>query len=664
MAVGPALMTPSVPVDQDVLDAVVERIGSVDRARGLAALARAIDRRGADRPSSPLALQGLEALTPVGATRERDPALDEALDAVLDRTDGHRSDGSRGDGPMLLGAVHEALLERGQRRRRGAFYTPADVARHIAADVVGRLEAAAVVVGSGAPSTAGPPAICDPALGGGVFLLAVADELVALGHHPLAVVEQGLWGSDVDPLAAAVAEAALVLWARAHGHDVARVNVVCADPLHGGAGVWPDAPEAGFAAVVGNPPFLNQLGARTSRRADEASAMRARWGEGVYRYTDTAAVFLLAATQLTAVGGVVAMIVPVPVLVASDTDRLRRALLERAVPEHLWIARDDVFGLGVSVCAPVLRVLGDGRTAVTTGDPTPASPQHRAHGRVSVTRTQGRGFDPIAPRAVDLHALGEAGTWGPLVADTYGVPPAGGAASRGRLGDFCTATAGFRDQYYGLAPFVVDAGDRSSCATTGDDGWAALITSGLIDPVHLGWGTRPCRFAGRAWHGPLVDLARLEAEDRSLAAWTRSVLVPKVVVATQTRVLEAVVDVDGSWFPSVPTIALVPEPDRLWAAAAVVLAPSTSAWAMNRHVGAALSADALRISAKQLLDAPLPADGGAWRDGAEHLQLAAAATDADGWHRSLATFGATMARAYAAPDDVLAWWVDRLPRWR
>ena len=653
--------TPDTGTDMaDLVDRMLTVLAPLPPAVALAALARAIDRR-ADgiRPTTPLVLPRLDALAgPPSPAAHRHP-LDALLDALLDgepasaTESGSRPEPGADPGPALLGSVHEALLESGLRQRRGAFYTPVDVARGIVGDVVRRLVPGPAASAAPAPALH-PLTICDPALGGGVFLLAAADELVALGHDPATVVERQLWGSDVDPLAVAVAEAALVVWARGRGVDVVRVNVECADPLRDGADTWPGSPAGGFSAVVGNPPFLNQLASGTSRSTDGAAAMRARWGPGVFRYTDTAAVFLLAATQLVAAGGVVAMIVPVPVLVAGDGDRLRRDLLDRAVPEHLWIAQEDVFGVGVRVCAPVLRVRSVGG---------------RPGERAIVSRAQGRRFAPLPSRPVVIDELRASGSWGELVADAFGVPARVAPVGTGRLGDFCVATAGFRDQYYGLRPFVVEAAevpppDRSSRPSSDPSPWATLVTSGLIEPARLCWGTRSCRFDGQRWQAPVVDLEAMTAADPALAAWTDARLVPKVVVAAQTRVLEAAIDVDGSWFPSVPTIALVPEPERLWWAAAVVLAPSTSAWAMNRHVGAALSADALRISAKQLLEAPLPVDAGAWDDGVEHLRLAAAATDGESWHESLGRFGVAMARAYAAPDEVLAWWVDRLPRWR
>ena len=62
---------------------------------------------------------------------------------------------------------------------------------------------------------------------------------------------------------------------------------------------------------------------------------------------------------------------------------------------------------------------------------------------------------------------------------------------------------------------------------------------------------------GRRWRRPAVDLVGLRAADPAVARWVDDLQVPKVLVATQTRVGEAVVDEVGAWVPSVPMIAVV-----------------------------------------------------------------------------------------------------------
>jgi hypothetical protein len=165
----------------------------------------------------------------------------------------------------------------------------------------------------------------------------------------------------------------------------------------------------------------------------------------------------------------------------------------------------------------------------------------------------------------------------------------------------------------------------------------------------------------------VVDLVALGDADPTLAAWTAARLVPKVVVATQTRVLEAAVDASGAWYPSVPTVALTCDRTRLWHAAAVVLAPPISAWAFHRHAGAALSSQAIKLSARQVLLAPLPVDDEAWGRAARTLEGAAssAATgDRAGWLGALEQFAHEATAAYgldtATAAAVRSWWFARV----
>jgi hypothetical protein len=172
--------------------------------------------------------------------------------------------------------------------------------------------------------------------------------------------------------------------------------------------------------------------------------------------------------------------------------------------------------------------------------------------------------------------------------------------------------------------------------------------------MHCAWGERTIRFARRDWKQPTVALDRLAEADPTLHRWVRDRLAPKVLVATQTRVIEAVADPDGRFFPSVPVVAVAGE--DVWAIAAAVSAPPVSAWALHRAAGAALTADAVKLSARQILEVPLPVDRAVWADVAR--RLAAHDIEAD-------EFARLMTAAYGLPDDhaVVAWWLARLPGW-
>jgi len=545
-------------------------------------------------------------------------------------------------GPDLLGQVHEALLDRGLRRRRGVFYTPPLVAAGLVAMALDGLRAAGVA-----------PVVCDPAVGGGAFLLAAGRALEAAGSSRRRIVDELLWGVDLDPRAVAVASAALALWVAESGEEPGRPSgrVAVADTLLDGAEAWSDPPADGFDLVVGNPPFLNQLGSATARTPAAAAALRRRLGPVAHGYVDAATLFVVAACRLAAPGGRVALLVPESFLATRDGRRARSWLAEHAELVGFWAAGGPVFeATDVRVCAPMLELDRDGRR----------------RGPAEIDRRRGPKFEPVEPRRFGRPVRDEwrdGRNWSALLADRAGGPDVDLDGSV-TLADLCSATAGFRDQFYGLAPHVVD--DPDGQLGRDESSFPRLVTSGLIDPARSLWGQRPTRFAGRTWQAPRVDLAALGA-DPPLARWGAGRLVPKVVLATQTRVLEPAVDEAGTWWPSTPVIAVTASPDRLWEVAAILLAPAVSAWARARAGGAALAADAIKLSARQVLEIPLPVDSGAWAEGAEWARAAAEAArrgDPVGWRHALGEVGRAMEDAYRCPAEVARWWEGRLPPFR
>nr|NIR36466.1 DEAD/DEAH box helicase [Actinomycetota bacterium]NIS30789.1 DEAD/DEAH box helicase [Actinomycetota bacterium]NIT95294.1 DEAD/DEAH box helicase [Actinomycetota bacterium]NIU18966.1 DEAD/DEAH box helicase [Actinomycetota bacterium]NIU65992.1 DEAD/DEAH box helicase [Actinomycetota bacterium] len=166
------------PTDPAVRDAVARwtAAGRHDPPRALAAVVvRVAGARGVDVT---LPVQGADPDPAVLAVE-----VDDALCAAA--------------GPWLLGFVREALMHAGDRRRGGVHHTAPEVAAEII-DLV-------FSVRPPDPATV----VADPAVGGGVFLLAAAARLPG----PPEEVVGRLWGVDTDPLAVAVTTAALRLWA-------------------------------------------------------------------------------------------------------------------------------------------------------------------------------------------------------------------------------------------------------------------------------------------------------------------------------------------------------------------------------------------------------------------------------------------------------------------
>lgn len=394
----------------------------------------------------------------------------------------------------------------------------------------------AAVALDGAPTGA---VVADPACGGGAFLVAAGEVLATRVGDRRRVVERQLVGADIDPLAVATTRAALALWS---GGGTAR-GVVVADGLGG----W--RPPASVDVVVGNPPFRSPLA---------AGARRGRLGA----YTDLAGRFLVAAVDLVRPGGTVLLLQPESVLAARDAAAVRAA--GRLV--GLWVAGEPVFAVDVRVCAPVVRRMPPGGGLVR--------------------RWHGADVRPAGTARLDLSAP----TWAHL---RPGAPRARARRPGTRtIGDLATATAGFRDEFYGLA----------AAATEGGPG-APLVTCGLIDPGRVLWGERPARLGGRRFDRPTVDPTTLQGR---LAAWVAARLTPKVLVATQTRAIEAVADRDGRYVPVTPVVAIHPhDVDDLDRIVAALADPAATAWALRHYGGTALGADRVKLSAAQVLAIPV-----------------------------------------------------------
>ncbi len=441
-------------------------------------------------------------------------------------------------------------MDPARRKALGAWYTPPELVQHLVAEglapVLARHASVATV------------RVCDPACGDGRVLVAAAEHLAAHFGVPFEEAARCCHGADLDPGAVAATRAAL-----GPGATIRRGDALTLP--------WS---EGSFDAVLTNPPFLSQLATATTRGGSSPL--------GGGPYADTAAVFLALALRLArAEGGNVALVLPQPVLTARDAGAIRREANERAPLDSLWVLGERVFGAGVLVCVATFTVGGQ---------------------RHPVRRWRGadRQALPAAPAPTD----GEA--WGSLLADLDGAPVTllDAMGITGTLASLATASSGFRRHYYGLVAHVHEA---AALSPTGRPA-APLITAGLIDRGVCRWGERPTRFAKQLWARPFVDLDAVRAATPALAPWIERQLAPKVVVATQTKILEAAVDADGSWIASVPTIAVSPlAAGDLWPVAAALLSPVASLWALVQWSGSGLGVATIRPTAAGLGALPFPA---------------------------------------------------------
>jgi hypothetical protein len=449
-------------------------------------------------------------------------------------------------------------------------------------------------------------AVLDPACGGGAFLLATGRALVARGLSPPEAVGC-LHGVDLDPLAVDVARAATALWSGGQPAEVVVGDFLVLAPDSVALAPESGARTEGFDAVVGNPPFASPLRVTTRRSGRSPGA-----------YTDTAGLFLLRALDVLDPGGRVGLIQPQSVLTSRDAEAVRVAVSDQAALRALWVAEERVFSASTHVVAVIAEKGGVEAPVDLYGGPS-VEPRGRA-----------------------------SGSWGALAARARGLPEVD-LGEGPRVGSLATATAGFRHQFYGLLDHVAEDGPGSP-----------LVTAGLIDPLHCAWGERTTRIGGKSWARPTVEVDDL---DPALRDWFAARGVPKLLVASQTKVVEVVVDEAGALLPSVPVVSVEAPVEHLWDLAAALSSPPVTAWCVERSLGSGLSADAVRLSARLLLEVPLPPDRRAWTQATQALRAVPTAPDR---RQALLDFGLISCRAYRVEeggvDGLLGWWSRRLPR--
>ncbi|MFN8053485.1 MAG: N-6 DNA methylase [Acidimicrobiales bacterium] len=510
-----------------------------------------------------------------------------------------------------VGERHEAGLDR-TARELGSHFTPSDVAETL------------LRLALEAWQGPGHPVVCDPSCGGGVFLVAAAEWLLRAGAPVERIVDELVVGADIDAGAVRATAEALAVWAAGAGYrGRPSPRVVVADALH-------DAlPEEGAVdIVVGNPPFQGQLAARTARAAAARERLRERYGAAAGGYVDVAALFQLRGLELVRTGGVVALLQPRSFLVARDAEAVRSAVVARSSPVAVWMPGEQLFAANVDVCAPVLLATP---TTATTVDVLGGRDATLRHGSVT------------------LDLLAATPTWSSVWATAHGVPQVTPAPGAWRLGDLAVATAGFRDQYYGLIPHL--RAERPVSA-------ARVATTAMVDPATCAWGERDVTIARERWTTPWLDREALGAADERLAAWVARLAVPKVLVATQTRVIEAVADDAGDLVPLTPLLAVLPMADvGVRHLEAALLAPAATAWALWRFGGAGMSSGALKLAARQVVEIPVPTSRRHWDDAVAMLSTERPPSTS-AWHE----IGRTLNAAWGVEDDALVdWWASRLP---
>lgn len=276
-----------------------------------------------------------------------------------------------------------AVRATGEQRRSGIVYTPECVARYVAEHALAR------------PTGGGrAPIIVDPACGCGAFLLAAwrhVGQAFQPDHRPDRVrLESLTYGVDVDAEAVLVARRALWLEAmpgpspsgRRRLLDALARQIVCADALCGTA----LAPLEGKAdAVLGNPPYCRERGAKELLDRVAATALGRRWRTA---RMDLWYYFVHRGLELLRPGGVLSFIVPSYWTAGRGAEKLIGQLRGAAV-EELFLLDDVPVFPGVKGRHMILRVRKGPaggpivvKRAVGGDVPSPPAPLPRGEGRL------------------------------------------------------------------------------------------------------------------------------------------------------------------------------------------------------------------------------------------------------------------------------------------
>ena len=509
--------------------------------------------------------------------------------------------------------AYESLLAESDsagRKGRGVYYTPPALVEHVL-DLSLQPALERHLAERGALEEF---KVLDLAVGVSRFLLPAARRIAeAYGVDPQ-LAAASVFGVDVDPLAIDVSRRLLGAAARLWEADGLVDDVAAAFPE-----VF-ERPNPGFDVVLGNPPFLNRVELATKGAASRTALLKRRYAEVWATYVNAATLFLVESMRLAREGATVALVQPESLLGARDSAAAREWLDGRAALSALWVSKDQVFGAAVRTVVPVLVKGGDvGRVARTVGLP----PQTLT----AAERQPSRG-------------------WGALAADVYGVPPLPALSTDGVLTDLAEVSAGFLQEYYLLAPHVREGGSG-----------ARVATSGMVGDFSVGWGQREVRLHKRRMLRPTVDLAGVD--QATLQRWTfRTAAQPKLLIATQTKVLQVGIDSNGDCVASVPLVAAVPRVGvALERLAVIFAAPVVSALAAEWSIGVGLAGGVIKLSADQARALPLPALRDEWEEAtAKFVRWLESSREDEG----LLEVARAMNRAYGvAEGTALDWWWER-----
>ncbi len=213
---------------------------------------------------------------------------------------------------------HEPQLERIDRRARGVYYTPTEIAEWIVEQTY------APLLRDWQGETE-PPRILDPACGAGVFLLAAGRllrercwQLDLRDEKQSLAMNRALHGTDIDAASIAAAQ---------QQPNLQAANLHCADAL---TSPLPNC----FDAIVGNPPYVNIRELARSHPPEYVADLRQRFRTARGNF-DLYVLFIERALELLKPGGRLGFIVPNKWATLDYASKLRELLLRETALEQI-----------------------------------------------------------------------------------------------------------------------------------------------------------------------------------------------------------------------------------------------------------------------------------------------------------------------------------------
>ncbi|HEY2411857.1 MAG TPA: N-6 DNA methylase [Pirellulaceae bacterium] len=378
------------------------------------------------------------------------------------------------------------------RKARGVYYTPPEIARQIVDLTLGPLL-----------HTRGQHSriirVLDPSCGAGEFLVAAFEYVrKSLG---IEAARDGMWGIDIDSSAVHVARSRLLtLDSRFPTEQIVTGNTLRA----------PSIPTGSFDAIIGNPPYVNIRQLAKTQLTSEIEVLRQSYSTARGNF-DLYVLFIERAIELLRPGGRCGFIIPSKWATLDYARECRKLLLSQTMIEHVLDLSDSKVFAAASVYPHILifkKAVATQPHAINVG-----------------------GFGDQSAIAVRQASLAEQAIQFSRPLD---VELRVSTAPLGSVATIRCGTAGYAAQK--IAQRIVDVSDIKA----GDSREAIdFITSGNIDRYRIQLGN--VRYLNRRYVRPKLPLTATELTETKRQIFASQ----KIVVAGMSRRLEAAWDGDG-----------------------------------------------------------------------------------------------------------------------